>query len=173
MLVSFWGFAQNHEETLKDIRKNFMDIENNLKNLKTVEIVDDSMELHPGMKYTTTAYYDKNEIVRVEYNIEGLMDEEYHKDIQYNLKNGVLFFIFESEYISSAQGDEAFFSKSERRVYIDNGKIIEVLYKSADNDKIDLAKVKNKKDEVFLKDVVKKQKEYTDNLADCIKKMKN
>lgn len=140
-------FSQNYEEKLAYVRKNFSEIESNLKNYteKTYNELPDPN--YPPSAYFSF-YYDNTGHLKKAQRTAG--EEGYSQNESYYFADGKFIFYYailkEPEYIDGG----TFFREDESRIYLYNEEIFEYLYKvkePEDNEKIsDKKNIKGKWD---------------------------
>jgi len=150
LILSNHIYSQNQDELVKSIRKNYVELQSKISTYK--KVVTDQAYEQAGCNTSITTYYNGNSIVRMEDSVFCFMDENHMESFQFNFKDGTLFFVFEKEFDDSyAENGEDYYSKLERRIYISDGKIVEVLKKQTHDKNVDLASLKNESDVEFLK----------------------
>lgn len=145
------SFAQDNDLLVKDIRKNYYHIRENLDSYDTtmIQIWDESTEGGEAI-----GFYDKEEVKLVEVVLLGETGK--HK-IEYYFHNGKLIFVFNQKFVynrpiywdeqtAKANGDDEFFDPNkttvtEDRYYFNDEKLF--LWLDNDRNEVDLAKGNN------------------------------
>jgi|GEM_PF-4217478 len=147
--ICFNLFCKNKEDIIEEIRKNYAEVEKNIKNFKKMTGVYFSGEEPP--KQYETYYNDKNEIVKlIEITGDSTEEEAFSTKTIYYFNNGKLFFIFKIVSLYDLTLDKTV-NEVHYRIYFNKNKIIDALIKKADDG--DISNKKNAPYEEVLNDI--------------------